>query len=64
MPDPGFEGTAGSPADRLVGQTYVPAERANPSSPTLDIQARGSGRNAILFITWGEIEVTIPVVQQ
>jgi len=64
MPDPGFEETAGSVADRVVGQVYVPAERARPSTQSLDIQARGAGRNAILFLTWGDIEVTIPVVQR
>ncbi len=63
MPGPGFEETAGSVADRVVGQIYVPAERTRIPTQSLDIQARGSGRNAILFLTWGDIEVTIPVVQ-
>lgn len=64
MPDPGFEETAGSVADRVVGQIYVPAERTRISTQSLDIQTRGAGRNAILFLTWGDIEVTIPVVQR
>lgn len=64
MPDPGFEETAGSVADREVGRTYVPAERTATLSQTLDIVARGSGRHAILFLTWGDMEVTIPVVKQ
>ena len=64
MPDPGFEETAGTVADRVVGQRYVPAERARVPTAALDIQARGSGRTAILFLTWGDIEVVIPVVQQ
>ena len=64
MPDPGFEETAGSVADRVVGQSYVPAERTRVPTQALDIQTRGSGRTAILFLTWGDIEVTIPVVQQ
>ena len=64
MPGPGFEETAGSVADRVVGQTYVPAERARIPTQSLDIQTRGAGRNAILFLTWGDIEVTIPVVQR
>jgi hypothetical protein len=64
MPDPGFEETAGSVADRVVGQIYVPAERTRISTQSLDIQTRGAGRNAILFLTWGDVEVTIPVVQR
>ncbi|MEE8134045.1 MAG: DUF2911 domain-containing protein [Gemmatimonadales bacterium] len=64
MPYPGFEQSAGSVADRVVGHIYVPAERIRTPTQSLDIQARGAGRNAILFLTWGDIEVTIPVVQQ
>ena len=64
MPDPGFEDTAGSIADREVGRAYVPAERMRQPAATLTIEARGSGRTAILFLTWGDMEVTIPVVQQ
>ena len=64
MPGPEFEETTVSVADRVVGQAYVPAERARMPTQSLDIQARGSRRNAILFLTWGDIEVTIPVVQQ
>ena len=64
MPGPGFEETAGSVADRVVGQTHVPAERARIPTQSLDIKARGSGRNAILLLTLGDIEVAIPVVQR
>ncbi len=64
VPDPGFEDLAGSIADREVGRSSVTVERARPPSETLDIQVGGSGRTAILFLTWGEIEITIPVVQQ
>ena len=64
MPDPQFEETAGSVADRVVGQTYVAAERARIPTQSLDIEARGSGRNAILLLTLGDIEVAIPVVQR